>query len=61
MFVFGPLLWLVAILVVALFVARGRVVEIALACMLLAFVGGVALSLTGRQLRLREERKVEDA
>jgi hypothetical protein len=58
-FVVGSLLWLVAIVVVALVVVGGRAVEVGLIVTLIAFVLALALSLVARQLRLREEREAE--
>jgi hypothetical protein len=58
-FVVGPLLWLVALIVVGLVVAHSRVVEIGLVATLVAFVIGLGLSATARYRRLREEREAE--
>jgi hypothetical protein len=58
-FVVGSLLWLVAIIVVALVVVGGRAVEVGLIVTLIAFVLALALSVIGRQQRLREEREAE--
>ena len=56
MLVVGPLLWLVAVLLVALVVHRERAVEIGLAVTLIAFVVSVPVASTALWLRRRDER-----
>ena len=55
-FVLGPLLWLVAIVVVAVVVDRTRAIEIGLLVSALAFVVALVVVSIGRQRRVREER-----
>jgi hypothetical protein len=58
-FVFGPLLWLVALVVVGVVVKRGRAVEIGLIAALTAFLLALVVSMIARRLRVREERAAE--
>jgi hypothetical protein len=55
--VVGPLLWLVAIIVVGVVVDRDGVVEASLLVTVIAFVLGLALSVIARRRRLGEERE----
>ena len=56
---FGPLLWLAALVLVGIVVNRARVVELGVAVTLLAFLVALPLSALGRHGRIREERKAE--
>lgn len=57
----GPLLWLVAIVVVSVVVDRVDAVEIGLRVALVAFVLSLPVSAFARRRRLREERDAQDA
>ena len=53
--VFGPLLWLVALVVVSIVLERRRAVEIALIVTLIAFLLSVLLSELARRRRIARE------
>jgi hypothetical protein len=55
-FVVGPLLWLVAFVVVSVVLNRVDAIERGLAVTLIAFLLSLVLSALGRRRRLREER-----
>ncbi len=59
-FVFGPLLWLAAVVVVGVVVHKTYVVELGLLITLIAFVCSLLLSLVARGLRLRDEREAAE-
>jgi hypothetical protein len=54
--VFGPLLWLVAIVVVGIVLHWSRAVELGLIVTVIAFVFSLVASVAGGRRRLREER-----
>ena len=60
-FVVGPLLWLVAVVIVGIVVHRQSAVEIGLAVTLIAFLVSLVISELARRLRRREERKADGA
>ena len=55
--VFGPLLWLVALVVVGVVLERRRAVEIALIVTLIALLLSIPLSVLGRRGRIARETK----
>jgi hypothetical protein len=57
--VVAPLLWLVALVVVAVVVKRGHAVEVGLIAALAAFLLALFVSVIARRLRVREERAAE--
>lgn len=54
-FIFGPLVWLVALVVVAVVVKRFDAVELALVVVAASFGVGVVASVSMRRARVREE------
>jgi hypothetical protein len=57
--VLGPLLWLLALVVVGLVVEQSRAVEIGLLAVLVSLPLSLAVSVLAWGLRLREERRAE--
>lgn len=57
--VVGPLLWLLAVVVVGIVVHYRRAVELGLIVSLIAFVLSLVVSMIARQRRLREERAAD--
>ena len=57
--VLGPLLWLVALVVVGAVVSRYRAVEFGLIVALIAFALSLVVSLVARRRRLHEERDAD--
>lgn len=55
--VLGPLLWLIAILVVGFVLHRRLAIEFGLAATLIAFLISLPISVLARKLRLRDERE----
>jgi len=58
-FVFGPLLWLVAVVFVGVVVHKTRAVEVGLLVTIVAFVLSLGISTVAHRRRIREEREAE--
>jgi hypothetical protein len=58
-FIAGPLLWLVALVLVAVVVRRTDALLIALAVTLVGFLLWLCVGVVGRRRRIREEREAE--
>lgn len=56
-FILGPVVWLVALVVVAVVVKRRDAVELALIVAAASFAVGVVVALAARRARLREESR----
>jgi hypothetical protein len=59
-FVAGPLLWLVSVVVVGLVVHRGGAVELGLAVTLIGFFVSLLVSANAHRLRRRDEREAAE-